>query len=182
MRDDRAAAVARELLRESHSRARIERFRYAGTSMHPFLVDGDILSIATDLAPAIGDTVVFESDGAFVAHRYLLPWRAEDAPALLIKADNRFLFDPPVALSRIVGPVRSVLRAENELGVRGATYRIRAVSVACVSLAEGILYALLRTANRRLRIFAGPNARVAAERLVSLPRAVYRLLSARGVA
>lgn len=182
MEDERAAEVARDLLNDSQSRSRMERFRYEGSSMHPFLIEGDILTVARDRPPVVGDTVVFESEGAFVAHRYLIPWRARGASFLLTKADNRLRFDPLVAPARIVGPVKSVRRVGSiDCITSGAAYRLRAIAVVALSAAEGALYSVLRMANRRLRVFAGPRARAAAERIVCLPRTAYRLFH-RGVA
>jgi signal peptidase I len=89
------------------------RLRVAGTSMAPFLQEGDFIEVTSvrreDLR--MGDLLVFQrAGGVLTVHRFLR-WIVEDAQApLLTKGDATGSLDELVPFQRIIGRVVMILR------------------------------------------------------------------------
>jgi hypothetical protein len=105
----------RSLLKAVHDRGKSFRFKARGQSMHPFICDGDIVSIAptpTDLH-MYGQVVacIHPAYGKLVVHR-IVKCRTE---ALILKGDNNPQPDGLVAPSAILGVVAAVYRGNRKV-------------------------------------------------------------------
>jgi len=93
-----------ELLQAVLDRGLPFRFRARGCSMHPFIKDGDVITIAPyrDRAPAVGDIVAFQRSARhLVVHRIV----AVAADAYIIQGDGLPTADDRVPRSQIIGYV-----------------------------------------------------------------------------
>ena len=88
-----------------------------GTSMLPFLRDGDQVLVEHDLSNLRrGDIVVFQNDSALITHRVLkVRPEANKGITVLTKGDNLLRPDPLVNGNDIVGRVRAVRRGAREM-------------------------------------------------------------------
>lgn len=97
-----------ELLQAVMARGAPFRFRARGCSMHPFIKDGDVITVAplAERAPGVGDIVAFRPDAQrLVVHRIV----AVRGNAYDIQGDSLRLADENVPRDRIIG---RVVRAE----------------------------------------------------------------------
>lgn len=100
--------LASSVLRE-HGQIRIAVY---GISMLPSLWPGDVLTIRRELGSlAEGEIVLWERDGAFVAHRVARQISVSDRTYLVTRGDSLQHEDEPVPSREILGKVVSVERA-----------------------------------------------------------------------
>lgn len=107
-----------ELLQAVLARGVPFRFRARGMSMHPFIKDGDVITVSplAGRAPATGEIVAFQRDARhLVVHRIV----AVSGGAYVIQGDSQLAADDHVARDHVIG---RVVRAErNGRPVRLAT-------------------------------------------------------------
>jgi len=99
----------RELLREAMSRGVSLRFAAAGTSMDPFIKDGDVVTVAPLPARLVpGDIVaaVSPANGLVIVHR-IVSLNEDEA---LLKGDNLSAADGTAAGAALLGRVARVER------------------------------------------------------------------------
>jgi len=87
------------------------RFAARGNSMHPFIRDSDVVTVAPcDGAPSAGRVVAFRDrmNDRLVIHRIVLAW----ADGCLVRGDNAAAPDGIVATTDILGIVAGVERQE----------------------------------------------------------------------
>jgi hypothetical protein len=100
----------RELLREAMSRGVSLRFAAAGTSMDPFIKDGDVVTVAplpSRLSPGDIVAAVSPANGLVIVHRIV---RLSEGEALL-KGDNLPAADGTAAGAALLGRVTRVERS-----------------------------------------------------------------------
>lgn len=96
-----------------------------GTSMLPFLRDGDQVLVEHNLSNLRrGDIVVFQNDSELITHRVLqVRPEANEGITVLTKGDNRLRPDPLVNGEDIVGRVRAVRRGVREMPLDTRSWR-----------------------------------------------------------
>jgi signal peptidase I len=86
------------------------RFRSTGQSMHPFIKDGDVITVAPlpSRAPGLGDVVLFKNERArrLFVHRIT----KRDGGLYVTRGDNAYLDDDTVATTNLLGYVTRVER------------------------------------------------------------------------
>jgi len=100
-----------ELLRAVLGRGRAFRFRAAGSSMCPFIRNGDVIVVApfpSGALPRLGQIVAFvqPSTRNLVVHRVI----AKRGRSFLLKGDNMSLADGLIPAANVLGYVASVER------------------------------------------------------------------------
>ena len=99
-----------DLLQAVMARGMPFRFRARGCSMHPFIKDGDVITVApvSDHVPAVGDVVAFQRDSRhLVVHRIV----AQRGDTYVIQGDSLRSADDRVTREQIIG---RVVRAERK--------------------------------------------------------------------
>jgi len=99
------------LMRDVLARGKVFRFRAKGSSMSPFILNGDLISISPlfNTPPAIGEVVAFVDTGwgKLVVHRIVSKTKA----GYLIKGDNQIeSTDGIIPLENILGRLTAVER------------------------------------------------------------------------
>ena len=99
-----------ELLKAVVAKRALFRFKARGTSMAPFIRDGDIVTIAplNGATPRCGDVIAFvrRDAGTLRVHRVI----GRQGAHLLIRGDNVPCDDEPVDASQVLGRVQRVER------------------------------------------------------------------------
>ena len=108
----------------------------AGTSMAPFLNEGDEVLVAHKAgALRRGDVVVIRQDERLMVHRVLVPARAGDPAAILTQGDHNRQPDLPVIGSTLLGRVCAVRRQGREHAIETAGWRAAGWLIATSQLA-----------------------------------------------
>lgn len=96
------AAIAREVL----GRGKSLSFRARGRSMHPFIQDGDIVTVSPQKGSlTIGDVVLVEAGtGRVILHRIVKRQRA----GVVTRGDAAFVCDDLIAYGNVLGSVSVV--------------------------------------------------------------------------
>jgi signal peptidase len=134
--------VCTELLREGHQ----IKFRAPGTSMHPTICNGDLITIAP-LKPSdiiTGDIILYRHKNGVVAHRVINLINSQSSALspqhlFTFRGDAAPVFDDPVGADQILGKVVSIERNGRCID----PYRFRAT----------LHYKARRTASRLKRFF-----------------------------
>lgn len=101
--------ISTELLNLGYS----VRFRAAGSSMHPTIADGELITVEpvtpSNLKP--GDIVLYRLDWGIIAHRVVRILRIKgSAPCFILQGDAAGACDYPVDEQQVLGKVASVER------------------------------------------------------------------------
>lgn len=88
----------------------------SGYSMYPFLRKGDLLTVepVTMETIKLGDIVVFESGGKWIAHRVIHIRSKADSLGFLLRGDTCIEFDPVVNKENYIGSVRVFTRKNSK--------------------------------------------------------------------
>ena len=89
------------------------RFQAPGRSMHPTILDGDIITVQPVSPSDIqqGDILLYECPGGVIAHRVLrIHKRNNGIPLFILRGDAPGAGDEPVAVHQVLGRVVSVER------------------------------------------------------------------------
>jgi signal peptidase I len=119
-----------ELISEVHYRGVPVRFSAAGTSMSPFINDGDILTLSPCSSATLktGDIVAFMNSGTdhLVIHRIV----AFRGGQYLVRGDNAFNCDGLISKSYVLGRVSGIMRngEQQSLGLGVEKYLIAFLS------------------------------------------------------
>ncbi|MGH9372056.1 MAG: S24/S26 family peptidase [Vicinamibacterales bacterium] len=110
------------------------RFRASGSSMHPAICDGDVITVEpialSCLAP--GSVVVYRRFNRLFAHRLVrIETGRSGAPVFVCRGDAASACDAPVAADQILGEVGRVQRlaGQNSPGLLTALGRVLRASV-----------------------------------------------------
>ncbi|MBM4353253.1 MAG: hypothetical protein FJ109_05560 [Deltaproteobacteria bacterium] len=104
--------------------------------MFPFLPDGSLLFFEAPLALHVGDIVLTEEDGRWLAHRVI----GLEANHVITCGDWNRTSDPPVPRDRVLGRCTQIRR-------KGVDIHL---DLLCVRLFSRLLAAILTTAKSRL--------------------------------
>jgi len=112
--DDKAARVYSDhfdvFAQEILARGICLRFKACGSSMHPFIQDGDTIIIEpkTTSELNIGDVIFYRRpQGSYIAHRLI---KKNGSASFITKGDNLCSFDNPVPIAQTLGRVIAVER------------------------------------------------------------------------
>lgn len=101
------------------------RIPVVGTSMYPFLREGDHVLITHDWGKIrLGDIVVFRRNEALFAHRVVKILRTGTEFACVTKGDNAAQCDLPVNGREIMGRVIAISRGNWQIGCEGIIWRL----------------------------------------------------------
>lgn len=101
------------------------RIPIVGTSMYPFLREGDHVLITHDWSKmCLGDIIVFRRNEALFAHRVVKILKAEKEFACITKGDNTTLCDLPVEGREIMGRVIAISRGSRQIACEGIIWRM----------------------------------------------------------
>jgi len=91
---------------------KIVKIRLGGTSMFPFLRDGDVAYIQKVEIEKLkrGDVIVFLSNYKFIAHRIVKKITRNNETCLLCKGDARSKFDPIITPDKYLGRIDVIER------------------------------------------------------------------------
>jgi hypothetical protein len=124
------------------------RFEAAGTSMVPFIKDGDVITVSPigSVAPSVGDVVAVGTagSGGLVLHRIV----RRDRTGYWIRGDNCLASDGLVCRSDLLGRVTAVARDDKAVALGLGSERL---FIALLSR-QGILTRLVRRACRIARL------------------------------
>ena len=112
MKADQASFI--ELSRELLGRGALLRFRAYGSSMHPFIRNGDILTIEPlkEKSPSVGDIIFYRgTDNTLTAHRLIKIENTDGNTILITKGDSHRYTDTPFKAEQVIG---RVVRIENQ--------------------------------------------------------------------
>jgi signal peptidase I len=128
-------AVFLELTRETINRGTLLHFKAHGTSMHPFIRNGDIIVNRPfkNTTAKIGDIIFFrrsEEENTYTAHRLIKKDKSGGVTRLLTKGDDLGYYDPPVLPEWVIGKIIQVERDNKRLVLTGWPWRIFGVFIA----------------------------------------------------
>ena len=107
-------AISQEVL----NRGAFLRFRAHGSSMNPFVKNGNILIIEplNGISVNIGDVVFYHrSDRSLIAHRLVKINVQKGEPHLITRGDSLNYFDPPVQSWQMIGRVVEIENGQKHL-------------------------------------------------------------------
>jgi Peptidase S24-like len=109
------------------------RFRANGTSMHPTIRDGEVVTVAplSGDSFAVGDVLLCRLGRRPTAHRVVTVQSADDGrPVLHLQGDNLYSPDRPVRAEDVIGRVLTVNRdgRDQQLDSPGRLVRLRRIS------------------------------------------------------
>ncbi len=148
-----------EFLRAVLARGVPFRFRAGGTSMDPFIRDGDIVTIvpADARGPRIGDVVAccHPREGHLVIHRIV----ASMPGGMLIRGDANEAADGVVAVGQVLGVVSAIGRDGRRVMLGNGPERWILAHLSRAGLLRRIV-ALVRAATRRMHAALGRGGEV----------------------
>src|SRR5437868_2419356 len=102
------------------------RFRAGGTSMHPTIRDGELITVESlsGCRFAIGDIILYRSERGVVAHRLMKIEKREKESVYILRGDAAYAPDEPVTEGRLLGRVIAVQR-------RGRTINLKIGRASC---------------------------------------------------
>ncbi len=123
------------------------RFKAKGISMHPFIRNGDVITVypLSGTLPRYGDVVAFIRPGTSVLIVHRVVGKIDDS--FLIRGDNTGYFDGLIPTANILGYVTKVERNDREayLGLGPERFLIAFLT------RRGLLLPLLRPVRRLIR-------------------------------
>jgi hypothetical protein len=117
--------IKEQLWRQGLDQGVFMRFRPLGSSMLPFLKEGDIVTIAPVTDLKIGDVVLWQRGEAMVLHRVVLMVNGH----VVTKGDALRSLDLPLCRGDILG--LAVARERNQKLTRLENFRFRYVGMLC---------------------------------------------------
>lgn len=102
------------------------RFCVRGWSMHPFIQDGDLLTVEPlgGKTPRVGDVLLCQGErGRLYAHRLI---RSGQAGTLTTKGDHALYFDKPIDLASVLGRVTAIENGAGSASLTGLRGRLLA--------------------------------------------------------
>ena len=101
------------------------RIPIVGTSMYPFIREGDHILITHDCSTVcLGDIVVFWRKEALFAHRVVKILKTGAEFACITKGDNTSQCDLPVNSHEIMGRVIAISRESRQIACNGIVWRV----------------------------------------------------------
>ncbi len=147
------AAAFRGLMEDILGRRESVRFRAGGCSMHPFIRDGDVLTVSpfAGRGPKLGDVVAFRRSGddRLLVHRIVA-----GAPGCFVtRGDAALEPDGPIAAGLLLGRVTRVERGVHEVRLGRRPERLLLAALSRHGLLTPLVAAgrKLEAAWRRLR-------------------------------
>lgn len=131
-RDADLLGLSRALLEDGKS----VRFQAKGRSMHPFIQDGDIITVGPveNSSIKIGDVVLYSTaDDSLIVHRVLNKYTKDDTITMLIKGDASFGPPERVNSQKVLGKILSIERNGRERKLDTSLYRIISLFLAAIS-------------------------------------------------
>ncbi len=114
-------------------RALVEEFSFRanGSSMCPAIRMGDTLRVKPANSYQLGDVLLFERDGAFVAHRLIAARMTSDGQRYITRGDSLLQDDEPVAPEDVLGRVQTQERNGKTIPIDGSwgTFWLKASSI-----------------------------------------------------
>jgi signal peptidase I len=100
------------LLDEALAAGTVVRFRAEGTSMHPTIRDGEVITIAPVSSDDVvrGDVLLCRHDARMLAHRLVAVTTRGDERRFHCRGDAKSGYDLPVGADAVVGRIISVWR------------------------------------------------------------------------
>ena len=111
-----------ELSQELLDRGGLLRFQANGSSMYPFIKNGDIIMVEPRNGNSVstGDIIFYRRpDGSLAAHRLIKINGREDSLILITKGDALKYIDPPVNDTQVMGRVILIEGQERKLRLNG---------------------------------------------------------------
>jgi signal peptidase I len=127
----------------------VVRFRAEGTSMHPTIHDGDVITVAPVSGAQVvnGDVLLCRHDNRMLAHRVVGTTGRGSDTSFYLRGDAKAACDAPVRADAIVGRVISTCRNGRVFVLCGRAARVRrstrtaaSRAKACVVAAAAIVY------------------------------------------
>jgi signal peptidase I len=118
------------------------RFRAKGRSMHPFIRDGEVISVKPIKGSniMIGDIIFYRALwGGIFAHRVIKKHRENNNMILITKGDANLNFDPPVHEDNIIGKVTAIEKNNVTIKLDSKILQLTNYIIATSSLLGGYL-------------------------------------------
>lgn len=131
-RDVDLLELSRALLEDGKS----VRFQAKGRSMHPFIQDGDIITVSPveNSSINIGDVVLYSpAEDTLIVHRVINKYTEDNNLTMLIKGDASFGSPESVNSQRVLGKIVSIERNGRERKLDTSLYRIIGLFLAAIS-------------------------------------------------
>ena len=124
--------LSRALLEEGKS----VRFKAKGWSMHPFIQNGDFITVSPieNSSIKIGDVVFYlTAESRVLVHRVIHKYKKHGSMAMLIKGDACFGSPERVNSQKVLGKVVAIERDGRERKLDSRPYRIIGLLLAAIS-------------------------------------------------
>ena len=114
--------LGRKLLVDGHQ----VRFRLGGSSMFPYLMEGDIaITVRVPIEQlALGQVIVFEQNGRWIAHRLMALDRTPEGSWMVAQGDSIVRPDKPIAEHDYVGIIVGFVRNGRSVEVADSRHRL----------------------------------------------------------
>jgi len=120
------------LVKESLEKIKMVRFRALGSSMFPFIKNGDIITVkyinSKDIV--IGDILLYQRDEKFFVHRLIDKRRNNNNIYYITKGDNLPNSDLPIEISSIKGKVVEIQNDKRRISLDSLKMKIVNYSIA----------------------------------------------------
>ena len=117
---------------------------FVGTSMSPYIKDGDMLLVQHVLRRIrMGDVVVFKYAECFIAHRVVFIKKRGKESIYRTKGDNARYFDAPVLQSSVLGLVVRIKKTDKLVDLQKAHIKFLNFILALFSCTSGIFFQLV---------------------------------------
>ena len=127
---------------------------FVGTSMSPYIKEGDMLLVQHTLHPIrLGDVIVFKQAAGLIAHRVVLIRKHGNNSVYRTKGDSFCSFDAPIFQSSVLGRVVRIQKNDKSISLEKPHMKFLNLMLALFSYASGIVYSTYRFAisHRRLK-------------------------------
>ncbi len=130
-----------DLIREAIERNGTLKFRLKGTSMRPFLREGDILTVSALRSQkiSVGDLVIYHDGMSITCHRVFRTFKNN----FQLKADAAMTADEFLKKGRLMGKVVELQKGGLILNMNNNAGRIANMVISRASLVTALLYAAL---------------------------------------
>ena len=143
---ERLKDAALLLFQQSHQQTWLP---FVGTSMSPYIKEGDMLLVRRALHPIrLGDVIVFKRAGCFIAHRVVFIKKHGNKIAYRTKGDNFCPFDALVPQSSVLGRIVRIKTHNRTISLEKLHVKLFNFGVALYSYAYGILLKALKRYRR----------------------------------
>jgi signal peptidase I len=112
---------------------------FVGTSMSPYIKEGDMLLVQHALHPIrLGDVIVFKRAGGLIAHRVVFIRKHGNHSVYRTKGDNTRSLDAPVLQSSVLGRVVRIQKSNKSISLEKPHAKLLNFVLALSSYAMGI--------------------------------------------